>query len=463
MPNLAQRLTETAAAVATIGATTLEIFALGDNELLAGMTRVRDHRRALQAYEVALAAEVVRRSHHELGYAGLARRNGAATPAVLIQTLLGVSTGEAHRLAGLGRAVNDATAEPELPSHPIVAATFEGAVSVDAADAIRRGLGEPDEAVTAEQLRGAAQELLATANAVTPEILLRTARQLRSELDLDAVARGEKHRNELRYVRTYRRDGMSGGSWQLPDEDGGLEIHNALKQFIAGRTGGPRFPSFSAPEDDTTKTAAELALGDTRTNEQILADAFTQILHNGIAADPAVLPAAQRAAVRVIATAETIETGSGTGILEDSLSGITLAKVEEFLCEGGTIGVVFDQHGELLDYGRERRLFTRRQRAALAVRDGGCRHPGCDKPPSWCEAHHIKHWARDRGKTNIANGILLCRYHHMLIHNNGWAIVPDTGTHWLVPPSDIDPQRTPLEMPTRNPLVAAIRHGGTAS
>jgi hypothetical protein len=51
----------------------------------------------------------------------------------------------------------------------------------------------------------------------------------------------------------------------------------------------------------------------------------------------------------------------------------------------------------------------------LIVRDGGCRFPGCDRPHSWCDAHHVVHWA-DGGETAVRNLLLLCRPHHRAVH-----------------------------------------------
>ena len=75
----------------------------------------------------------------------------------------------------------------------------------------------------------------------------------------------------------------------------------------------------------------------------------------------------------------------------------------------------------MLRLGRSQRLFSAQQRIALAARDGGCRFPGCDRPPSFTEAHHITPWSRG-GRTDVNDGILLCRHHHLLVHNNGWEI-----------------------------------------
>jgi hypothetical protein len=327
---------------------------------------------------------------------------------------------------------------------------------------------------------------------MTPEALLRAARQARNDLDLDAIERGEKQRAAIRYVRVWRRDGMCGGSWAAPDEDGGLEIYTALKLLVAKKTNGPRFAEvaknsktshgFAEPVPISKSTAQDVPEDD-RSPEHIMADGFVQIFHNGLTADPSVVPGAGRTPVRVI-VAEHVLTDpantdrantdraangtqakpSGSAILEETLTPISFGKLGEYLCDGGTVGVIVDETGQIIDVGREQRLFTKQQRIGLGVRDGGCRYPGCEKPPSWCEAHHIAYWARDSGATDVANGILLCRYHHMLIHNTGWEIIQNTrqnnnrGNYWLKPPKEQHPNQQPIEMPTKNPLIAATEH-----
>jgi hypothetical protein len=477
MSDLAEQLLESASAVAALGALETDIAALDDASVVGGLAIVRDHRRNLQAYEVLLSAEVAKRSSHDFGNDGLARRNGSATPAIFIQSITGTSIDEATRLARLGSMVvdaqreaervaaaasesgeaTDATATSSLETAPLATAAVSGAVSVDAAEAIRKGLGRPDDAVTLDHLRVAEAELLVQAHKISPEALLKLARIARNALDLEAVAAGQKRRADLRYVRIWKRDGMSGGSWALPDEDGGADIHTALRMFLASRTGGPRFPETDAHGNEVVKTAAEVALEDPREPEQVLADGFAQIFLNGLRVDPSVVPGAGRAPVRVIVPEQVLREERGSALLEDSLSAITFSKLEEFLCEGGVVGVLFDDDGQLINVGREQRLFTKRQRAGLGVRDGGCRYPGCDKPPSWTEAHHILQWARDRGKTDIAIGILLCRYHHMLIHDSKTEVIRDRGTYWLKPPKSVDPTQRLIEMPSKNPLVAAMK------
>ena len=89
----------------------------------------------------------------------------------------------------------------------------------------------------------------------------------------------------------------------------------------------------------------------------------------------------------------------------------------------GTMQRLLHIDGVPLDLGRTVRNFNRQQRRALAFRDGGCRFPGCDRPPSQCEAHHIDPFGPPHnGNTDIANGILLCWHHHHLVHELGWTI-----------------------------------------
>ncbi len=53
-----------------------------------------------------------------------------------------------------------------------------------------------------------------------------------------------------------------------------------------------------------------------------------------------------------------------------------------------------------LDVGRQHRLATAAIRDALAQRDQGCAFPGCDRPPRYCQAHHIREWL-DWGETKV--------------------------------------------------------------
>ena len=88
----------------------------------------------------------------------------------------------------------------------------------------------------------------------------------------------------------------------------------------------------------------------------------------------------------------------------------------------------------ILDYGTTARLYSDAQFNAIVLRDRHCRHFGCDRPPQWCEAHHVIP-VEHAGPTDIANGILKCDRHHHLGHQPGWTekLEPD-GTYHLTAP-----------------------------
>ena len=92
--------------------------------------------------------------------------------------------------------------------------------------------------------------------------------------------------------------------------------------------------------------------------------------------------------------------------------------------------MVLGAAGEVLDWGRERRLFTPAQVKRLWLRDGGCSYPDCGAPAHHCDAHHLVHWA-DGGPTDLTNAALLCGHHHTVVHTRRLAgSVSDDGVVW---------------------------------
>ena len=82
------------------------------------------------------------------------------------------------------------------------------------------------------------------------------------------------------------------------------------------------------------------------------------------------------------------------------------------------VPVVLGGRSEVLDLGRGSRLFRSTQRKAMAVRDRRCRAEGCTIPAAWCEAHHATNpWSRG-GRTDLADGVLLCSWHHHRAHDD---------------------------------------------
>ena len=76
-----------------------------------------------------------------------------------------------------------------------------------------------------------------------------------------------------------------------------------------------------------------------------------------------------------------------------------------------------------LDVGTATETIPVQLRRAVAVRDRGCRFPGCDQPVAACHPHHIIPRAQG-GPTCLTNLMLLCTFHHLIaIHRWGWGIV----------------------------------------
>ena len=120
------------------------------------------------------------------------------------------------------------------------------------------------------------------------------------------------------------------------------------------------------------------------------------------------------------------------------------AQARRFLCDAKIVPAILGSNSEVLDIGRKSRTFPAGIRRAIAARDRGCIWPGCDRPPNWCDAHHVKFWMRDFGSTSYQNGVLICPYHHSEVHKGEWLIkmCPD-GMPELIPPKWIDPEQRP--------------------
>ncbi|GAA2540391.1 HNH endonuclease signature motif containing protein [Mycolicibacterium diernhoferi] len=123
-------------------------------------------------------------------------------------------------------------------------------------------------------------------------------------------------------------------------------------------------------------------------------------------------------------------------------------------CDSTLTAVIVDGAGAPLNVGRSERLFPPALRKALGVRDGGCAFPGCGRPVSWCDAHHIQPW-NSAGTTCVDNGVLLCRSHHTAIHHGGWQVYLGPDRHpWFIPPHDpAEPQPAHLRSHARRTMT----------
>ena len=95
---------------------------------------------------------------------------------------------------------------------------------------------------------------------------------------------------------------------------------------------------------------------------------------------------------------------------------ISAGYARKLACEAGLVPMVLGGRSVILDQGSKCRLFTEPQHLALNIRDKTCTAHGCDWPAWLCHAHHDLPWSLG-GKTDLANGRLLCPRHHTYAHN----------------------------------------------
>ena len=400
----------------------------GSSALVEVVRLASSLKQVAEAHLAAAAGEIERQ--------GLSVAAGSRTTTDLLKT-----TGMTGRDAAATVRVGRLTQGEGLNLDRVGERVLDQTVSVAAADAIRAGL-DGATGVPPELLEQASELLCDEAARLDPDQLLVRAREVRDELDEAGIAtREEVLRSRRSIKRIDLRDGMKRIIWDYDPESAGV-IDEIYDRATSPRRGGPRFV-----DAELAERAARIS-DDPRTVEQLASDAFTELLRQAAALDTEVLVGVGGPAVRVIVPVEALATGTGHGVIEASNEALGIRTVERLACANGIQPIVMDASGYPLRLGREQRLFSRHQRVALAVRDGGCLWPDCERPASWTEAHHIKPWEHG-GTTDLEWGVLLCRHHHLRLHNEGWTIVLRAGRYWLEPPPDSGKPGALLETKSR--------------
>jgi Domain of unknown function (DUF222) len=150
--------------------------------------------------------------------------------------------------------------------------------------------------------------------------------------------------------------------------------------------------------------------------------------------------------IMVVPFETVVERAGARGIIigvDLTVSGET---VRRMCCDAELNRIVTRGPSTILDYGTTTRIASDAQYHALVARDGGCRWPGCDRPPGWTEVHHIDEVIRDDGPTNLANLALFCTTHHHLLHTPNWHLVGDAHNLTITKPDG-----TSIPAPCRGP------------
>jgi hypothetical protein len=175
---------------------------------------------------------------------------------------------------------------------------------------------------------------------------------------------------------------------------------------------------------------------DERPRSQRMHDALGELVNHAL--DQGTLPRRNgvRPHINLTTTIEGLknEVGAPPADLELSLP-ISTRTLERITCDC-TMSRVLLADSMVIDVGRAKRTVSGPTWRALRARDRGCRFPGCDRPVEWSNPHHIIHWARG-GPNNLPNMVLLCYYHHRLMHEGGWQVIKSGREFRFLPPERV--------------------------
>lgn len=347
------------------------------SELLGALCNISDRLTG----EIARVAAAVAQSGEWIS-------SGATSMASFVSNMTGMAIGKARGAVELGDAM---TVVPALD-----AAVRSGAVSPAAAAAVVPTIDD-------DGFAEVAAELIAELAGQTPAKAQRHVEAWRASAnrDDDDARRSKAHEQRTLTFRSAG-DGMTHIEGVLPNE-----IAQGLRRTLNHLAGQQRLD------------------GTDRTRQQRSVDAVGDLV--GAYERGEVVGGRNVPRLIVTTTLENLENRAGVATnAEGEL--VTSAEIDQLCCDAKIHRYVADQHGAVLNFGRGRRTASPQQFLALVARDQGCRHPGCDRPPHWCEAHHLREFSAHGGFTNVDELVLLCHHHHHALHDSSWVLDGDT-TH----------------------------------
>jgi len=158
--------------------------------------------------------------------------------------------------------------------------------------------------------------------------------------------------------------------------------------------------------------------GDNRTPAQRRADALGEVCRQWLDLGDRPTVAGEKPHVTVTVDTDSLRDGAGGTSEADHIGPIEADTARRLACDASIRRVVMAGTSEPLDVGRRTPIVSPAMRRAVIVRDRHCRFPGCDRPHTWCDAHHVVHWA-EGGPTAVPDLLLLCRRHHRMVHWRG--------------------------------------------
>jgi hypothetical protein len=412
---------------------------LGPAELVALSEALGTLRRAADAALAPVAAEIGRQSRPELGKDSLARKNGFRSPAAMISTVVGTTSGEAVRAMKIGESTAPRmtlTGDATPPKNPHVAAALNaatiGTLAAGAIVAACERLSFRADPAAVDQLE---KTLVERAPGLSLEGLQKLILRAEAHLDPDGVEPRDAERRGDRSLSIHEdRDGMLVFSGRF-DPETGAPVKAAVEGIVSGM--------LRRRADAALGEGAGASAEDTRTVTQMRADALAEICRHALGCEA--VPQRPSTTVVVRMRLEDLQAGTGSATIDGVAAPVSVSTARRMAADAQVIPCVLGGDSEILDWGRAKRLFTPAQKLALVERDGGCAH--CGLPPGMTVVHHLRWWKRDAGPTDLSNGILLCTSCHHRIHDDGWEIrIDGPGTDaavWFIPPPWLDPARTP--------------------
>jgi hypothetical protein len=402
----------------------LEPWRLTDSELRELATAVQRARTSLDA----LASRVL----GAVESTGLAKDDGAASTTAWFANLTGVARGDASRLVGLARVTTGRTEQTR-------AAWAAGDLSTEKARVIMRAIDALPAECADDEVAAAEARLIADAAQFNLDDLQRLANRIREVIDPDGfedelarqVAAEEKRAwAATRFTMHDRGDGSAKGTFVIPRHSADT-LRAAIEGVIAPRRNRDHAERHGLAVDDLLAMPRAQRMG------LALLELIDHLPHDA-------LPQAGGLAATVTVNVDLDVLRSGVGTATSS-SGATVSAGEalRMACNAHLVALYLDTDSRVTDVGLSKRLYDRHQRHALAQRDRGCVWQGCDRPPAWCEAHHLTPWSQN-GPTDLDNAALLCHFHHHLLHEGEWsARMASDGVVEVVPPRRVDPQQVP--------------------